>query len=123
MLLSQLQRPLATLLATFVDHLIFLSFFNHPATTEFYTLSLHDALPIWPCTASGCPAWTGGARWARCPAASSRGSRQPRPWRPLRRCCCSGEDARVAASVRAEEHTSEPQLRLQLVCRLHGELS
>src|SRR5690625_7124709 len=22
-------------------------FFNAPATTEFYTLSLHDALPIW----------------------------------------------------------------------------
>src|ERR1035438_3780926 len=22
-------------------------FFNHPATTEIYTLSLHDALPIW----------------------------------------------------------------------------
>src|SRR5215813_8001373 len=24
-------------------------FFNHPATTEIYTLSLHDALPIWAC--------------------------------------------------------------------------
>ena len=24
-----------------------LSFFNDPATTEIYTLSLHDALPIW----------------------------------------------------------------------------
>src|SRR5689334_24833263 len=23
-------------------------FFNDPATTEIYTLSLHDALPIWP---------------------------------------------------------------------------
>src|SRR5689334_11358921 len=27
--------------------LCFFFFFNHPATTEIYTLSLHDALPIW----------------------------------------------------------------------------
>src|SRR5206468_7565579 len=26
----------------------FFFFFNDPATTELYTLSLHDALPIWP---------------------------------------------------------------------------
>src|SRR5438270_13204218 len=26
----------------------FLFFFNAPPTTEIYTLSLHDALPIWP---------------------------------------------------------------------------
>src|ERR1043166_10004839 len=26
-----------------------LFFFNDTATTEIYTLSLHDALPIWPC--------------------------------------------------------------------------
>ena len=29
-------------------------FFNDPATTEIYTLSLHDALPIWsPCNILG----------------------------------------------------------------------
>src|SRR5438034_3633074 len=28
--------------------LLFLFFFNHTATTEIYTLSLHDALPILP---------------------------------------------------------------------------
>src|SRR5258708_40107013 len=28
-------------------------FFNDTATTEIYTLSLHDALPIWPCTGGG----------------------------------------------------------------------
>src|SRR5574340_1770862 len=33
-------------------------FFNDTATTEIYTLSLHDALPIW------------GSAWRRCPAAS-----------------------------------------------------
>src|SRR3712207_9516087 len=26
---------------------VFVFFFNDPATTEIYTLSLHDALPIW----------------------------------------------------------------------------
>src|SRR3954466_16435457 len=36
----------------------FFFFFNDTATTEIYTLSLHDALPIWPspwqrCSASG----------------------------------------------------------------------
>src|SRR2546427_4470706 len=30
----------------------FLFFFNDTATTEIYTLSLHDALPIWSCS---CP--------------------------------------------------------------------
>src|SRR5699024_12778783 len=28
----------------------FFFFFNAPAPTEIYTLSLHDALPIWPCS-------------------------------------------------------------------------
>src|SRR5690606_40731341 len=28
-------------------HILFFFFFNHPATTEIYTLSLHDALPIF----------------------------------------------------------------------------
>src|SRR5438270_5044876 len=28
-------------------HVFFFFFFNDPATTEIYTLSLHDALPIW----------------------------------------------------------------------------
>src|SRR5689334_25403363 len=36
------------LLSTFSFFLFsFLFFFNDPATTEIYTLSLHDALPIW----------------------------------------------------------------------------
>src|SRR6266850_5116179 len=36
----------------------FFFFFNDTATTEIYTLSLHDALPIWPCTTRRPP-------WAR----------------------------------------------------------
>src|SRR5438045_4670085 len=34
-------------LCVFSRLLFFFFFFNHPATTEIYTLSLHDALPIW----------------------------------------------------------------------------
>src|SRR2546425_1925752 len=30
-----------------MDYYIFIFFFNDTATTEIYTLSLHDALPIW----------------------------------------------------------------------------
>src|SRR6266851_8865626 len=37
----------------------FFFFFNDTATTEIYTLSLHDALPIWPPRRS-CPPWPGG---------------------------------------------------------------
>src|SRR6266481_2361398 len=33
---------------------LFLFFFNDPATTEIYTLSLHDALPIWPPLPASC---------------------------------------------------------------------
>src|SRR6266550_5706938 len=41
-------------------------FFNDTATTEIYTLSLHDALPIWPCapgTASCQPSGTPSVTW------------------------------------------------------------
>src|SRR6266498_4948351 len=42
----------------------FFFFFNDTATTEIYTLSLHDALPIWPrpCNARPRPATPGSAR-------------------------------------------------------------
>src|ERR1051326_9581997 len=33
--------------------LLFFFFFNDTATTEIYTLSLHDALPIWRCRTGG----------------------------------------------------------------------
>src|ERR1022692_3611712 len=42
-------------------------FFNDTATTEIYTLSLHDALPIWIvptcCTYSTPPRWAAPCRW------------------------------------------------------------
>src|SRR6266436_10165509 len=59
-------------------------FFNDTATTEIYTLSLHDALPI-PTVLSPC---------------CVRAGPTPNAW------------------ARSEEHTSELQSRLHLVCRL-----
>src|SRR2546425_5225743 len=66
-------------------------FFNDTATTEIYTLSLHDALPI-----SIASAPSPSMPW--CAKAPRRGS--PR------------------ASTRSEEHTSELQSLAYLVCRL-----
>src|SRR5438552_11482845 len=43
----------------------FLFFFNAPATTHIYTLSLHDALPICTPCGGGCPRRTDG-RSNRC---------------------------------------------------------
>src|SRR3712207_8014065 len=78
-------------------------FFNDTATTEIYTLSLHDALPI--CSASR----------ARCRAAAP--TRCSSRWRRAR-----GRSARQGGSQsprrRSEEHTSELQSRQYLVCRL-----
>src|SRR5256886_8077995 len=70
----------------------FFFFFNDTATTEIYTLSLHDALPIL----SGSPV---ARRNARAPAAPK-----------LRGIATS--------SSRSEEHTSELQSQSNLVCRL-----
>src|SRR2546422_7358267 len=66
-------------------------FFNDTATTEIYTLSLHDALPIY-------------RRLHR---------RVERHLREERQC-----EAQEAVRPRSEEHTSELQSRLHLVCRL-----
>src|SRR3712207_7787079 len=85
-------------------------FFNDTATTEIYTLSLHDALPI-----SG-PSACRRSTWGRCARrGASRGWWTPRRTRRRRRCpsrCfpCPGR--------RSEEHTSELQSRQYLVCRL-----
>src|SRR2546429_6805682 len=76
-------------------------FFNDTATTEIYTLSLHDALPISP------PSMRSPIRcWSRTPRRSRIWSRKC-----CARCCSIG-------STRSEEHTSELQSRLHLVCRL-----
>src|SRR5256885_3760848 len=72
----------------------FFFFFNDTATTEIYTLSLHDALPI------SCSVCSSGRGTQKSPAASCA--------RCLRR----------TGSWRSEEHTSELQSPCNLVCRL-----
>src|SRR3989442_12310243 len=67
----------------------FFFFFNDTATTEIYTLSLHDALPI--------------CGWFR---------------RWTLRCSLGRVSSRKRTNVRSEEHTSELQSRPHLVCRL-----
>src|SRR2546421_9460471 len=80
-------------------------FFNDTATTEIYTLSLHDALPIF-----------------RDHRARLRGGRVVR-LRVLQRPSGGGRlraalGRRGGGDVRSEEHTSELQSRSDLVCRL-----
>src|SRR5436190_17596037 len=69
--------------------LLYNFFFNYSATTEFYTLSLHDALPI---RSEQSTTWRARARWM----ASSTRTIRPR----------------------SEEHTSELQSHSDIVCRL-----
>src|SRR3712207_7484148 len=87
----------------------FIFFFNDTATTEIYTLSLHDALPIWPLPQAD--RRTSSRRAARrppsAPGALRSRSRPPPASRPPRE-----------RSPRSEEHTSELQSRQYLVCRL-----
>src|SRR2546429_2357620 len=73
--------------------MFFFFFFNDTATTEIYTLSLHDALPIFEVS--------------------------------LEVLETNGDTFSLAVSadesvdfIRSEEHTSELQSRLHLVCRL-----
>src|SRR3954466_16434022 len=77
---------------------VFVFFFNDTATTEIYTLSLHDALPIW-------AARPRRSRPRRPPRAGRSGPRRS----PARCGRCAG---------RSEEHTSELQSHDNLVCRL-----
>src|SRR5215813_7069194 len=73
----------------------FFFFFNDTATTEIYTLSLHDALPIYS-------------------RARSRRGRH-RSITPMAR---SASTSQPGCAARSEEHTSELQSRPHLVCRL-----
>src|SRR5437870_7806048 len=86
--------------------LLHLFFFNDTATTEIYTLSLHDALPISQARVHVCPSsW----RAARAQPISSRQTVAGLEMPNAARC----RDGR-----RSEEHTSELQSRGHLVCRL-----
>src|SRR2546425_6458036 len=76
----------------------FFFFFNDTATTEIYTLSLHDALPI---SCGAMALWSHGRPPAPRPGTIPRRARRP-----------------PSAGGRSEEHTSELQSLAYLVCRL-----
>src|SRR3712207_8366887 len=83
-------------------------FFNDTATTEIYTLSLHDALPICaPISACVCATASQSGSGGTSGAARSWRSRPLPTWGPL-----------PCVTTRSEEHTSEIQSRQYLVCRL-----
>src|SRR5688572_31700026 len=89
--------------------------FDDPATTEIYTLSLHDALPIFKAIPSviyrrsiglDCSRVTGTGTSARPDGRSTRGA------------ACLRRGTLKRQSLRSEEHTSELQSQSNLVCRL-----
>src|SRR6266481_4478099 len=79
-----------------MSSVFFVFFFNDTATTEIYTLSLHDALPI------------PGPRWV------------PAKTVPVPDTVSPQMQKLIAAPLtpRSEEHTSELQSQFHLVCRL-----
>src|SRR3712207_8229583 len=81
-------------------------FFNDTATTEIYTLSLHDALPIYP---------AGAGLATRCGVFSCEELRSALALLVAR---VLADDHDAAVATRSEEHTSELQSRQYLVCRL-----
>src|SRR3712207_6963795 len=83
--------------------LLFFFFFNDTATTEIYTLSLHDALPIYVEEVVEELA----ALTATEPVATAD-----------ERNDLTVDDEAVGRIRRSEEHTSELQSRQYLVCRL-----
>src|SRR5690606_42100631 len=97
--LASCSPSLALFLTSPHDSFCFVFLFDATATTAIYTLSLHDALPIWSTTRRCTRAWRMPRRIRCCSTRVSTGG-------------CS------AASVRSEEHTSELQSRENLVCRL-----
>src|SRR3712207_8005580 len=95
-------------------------FFNDTATTEIYTLSLHDALPI-------SDADLGYGRGIRVGDREIRPRRlrplDEQPYRVVLRQALEWRQAREIRdgkrwNYRSEEHTSELQSRQYLVCRL-----
>src|SRR5438874_3842492 len=84
-------------------------FFTDTATTEIYTLSLHDALPIWL-----------RHRQRRGAGGEARRRGRDHHHREQREEARARQSARRDAphQLRSEEHTSELQSRRDLVCRL-----
>src|SRR5689334_24658821 len=86
----------------------FFFFFTDTATTEIYTLSLHDALPI----STSCVVLLSSDTAPEMCSMSSR-------WRPQAEATSTNiSPTRVTCADRSEEHTSELQSQFHLVCRL-----
>src|SRR5438067_9460142 len=86
--------------------MLFFFFFTDTATTEIYTLSLHDALPI---------------SSARSAVTKSPETNSPAPVMKKHRSASPSQampTSAFCATTRSEEHTSELQSRFDLVCRL-----
>src|SRR3712207_9017161 len=81
--------------------MLFFFFFNDTATTEIYTLSLHDALPIYFNKDDFAGATDAMRDIADCSDAG-----------------CLHVNVQRRQELRSEEHTSELQSRQYLVCRL-----
>src|SRR5690606_39326018 len=91
--------------------------FDDSAHCEIYALSLHDALPIFMAgvvwVGRGCVVWTVPFSGAPSPRLDSPGPHAPVGALAPGVCASPSHDA-----LRSEEHTSELQLRENLVCRL-----
>src|SRR2546426_8015878 len=85
-------------------------FFNDTATTEIYTLSLHDALPI---LAFGLASCTKDGRCRDPKEETPHGPAEDSPGRAALR-----QRPDLEGLHRSEEHTSELQSPCNLVCRL-----
>src|SRR5688572_31600542 len=85
----------------------FFFFFNDTATTEIYTLSLHDALPIFSAADAGAQVTLGMGR-------NGLQARRGLAFLPSH----PHQPAARSPSHRSEEHTSELQSQSNLVCRL-----
>src|SRR3712207_2418924 len=90
-------------------------FFNDTATTEIYTLSLHDALPIFRGEAHARQPLERGAIGGG--ALGGRG-RRPEVGVVVLQLVVVPHVRHGMHAVRSEEHTSELQSRQYLVCRL-----
>src|SRR3712207_7862232 len=103
-------------------------FFNDPATTEIYTLSLHDALPIWtfpvgdvsPVAAKLLDVTERSLFKAveQCRVGNRLGDVSHAVQAEVESEGFSIVRSLVGHGIRSEEHTSELQSRQYLVCRL-----
>src|SRR2546422_8609952 len=106
-----------------VSCLLYFFFLNNTPPPEIYPLPLHAALPISPPPPSPPPAGPARDRAPPVAAAATDGTLPAPRFRPAagprtRRATPPRPAHRPRGDVRSEEHTSELQSRLHLVCRL-----